>query len=154
MKHLLTLFALTGAFAFAESPRIPQCFKVNALIKMDADHYWADWTNRCPYTIDSVYVMVKFADKASSHVGNGVWALHFIVPGTHRVTRFSAPSTVPEFSRVDVRKITVNWEEALRPGSLPGSSGSVGTMMTSPGQSEVLPMAYPVKLVPATYPLD
>jgi hypothetical protein len=63
LKRLLTsLLFLAASSAAAERPAVPQCFKVHALIKMDEGHYWANWTNACPYVIDSVYVMVKFAD--------------------------------------------------------------------------------------------
>ena len=93
--------------------KVSECFKVNSLIKMDEDHYWANWTNSCPYTIDSVYVMVKFVDKARKTLGNGVWSLHFITPGTHRVIRFTAPLTVPGFESINVHKITTDSDEAL-----------------------------------------
>lgn len=116
MKQLLLplLFLATGVVACAQSPVVSRCFKVNALIKMDEDHYWADWTNSCPYTIDSVYVMVKFSDKSRHSVGDGVWSLHFIGPGTRRVMRLSAPGNVPLFQFVSVKKVTADLEEALR----------------------------------------
>ncbi len=114
MKHLLTLFLLIGSAATATAgQKVSECFKVNSLIKMDDDHYWANWTNSCPYTIDSVYVMVKFADKARKILGNGVWSLHFITPGSHRVIRFTVPSSVPIFDSISVHKITTDSEEAL-----------------------------------------
>jgi hypothetical protein len=115
MKTRLTLLFLIGAaVAAAEPPKVSECFKVHALVKMDEEHYWADWTNACPYTIDSVYVMVGFADKSKGHLTDGVWAMYFVTPGTHRVTRFTAPLTVPEFASVNVRKITTDSVEALR----------------------------------------
>jgi len=43
-----------------------------------------------------------------------VWAMYFVTPGTHRVTRFTAPLTVPEFASVSIRKITTDSVEALR----------------------------------------
>ena len=112
--QLAMLLLIGGAVAAAERPKVSDCFKVHALVKMDEEHYWADWTNRCPYTIDSVYVMVRFADKARSYLTNGVWAMYFVTPGTHRVTRFTAPLTTPEFESVSIRKITTDWAEALR----------------------------------------
>ncbi len=115
MRYWFALLLLMGAaVAAAEQPKVSQCFKVRALVKMDEEHYWADWTNACPYTIDSVYVMVGFADKAKAHLTNGVWAMYFVTPGTHRVTRFTAPLTVPEFASVSIRKITTDSVEALR----------------------------------------
>ncbi len=116
MKQLLLplLFLATGGFACAQNPAVSHCFKVNALIKMDEDHYWADWTNSCPYTIDSVYVMVKFSDKSRQAVGDGVWSLHFVGPGARRVMRLTAPRDVPVFQFVSVKKVTPDFEEALR----------------------------------------
>ena len=103
----------------AERPQVPDCFKVHALIKMDEEHYWANWTNKCPYVIDSVYVMVKFADKYRNGLGNGVWGLHFVGSGEHRITRFTAPLTKPEFDSVQIEKITTDSVEALHEKSEP-----------------------------------
>jgi hypothetical protein len=80
---------------------------------MDEDHYWANWANACPYTIDSVYVLVRFSNRSRNQLGNGVWALHFVVPGTHQVMRLTAPRAVPDFDFVQVRKITTDSLEAL-----------------------------------------
>jgi len=114
LKRLLASLFLTalGSVA-AERPQVPDCFKVHALIKMDEEHYWANWTNACPYVIDSVYVMVKFADKYRNSVANGVWCLHFVGSGEHRITRFTAPLTKPEFDSVQIDKITTDSVEAL-----------------------------------------
>ena len=116
MKHLLTglllLFATTASVQAGQ--KVSDCFKVHSLIKMDNDHYWANWTNACPYTIDSVYVMIGFADKSRKLLGEGVWGLHFITQGMHRVIRFSTPSKVDGFEFVSVRKITTDAIEALR----------------------------------------
>ncbi len=101
------------AAAASAQPKIAQCFKVYNLIKMDEDHYWADWANGCPYTIDSVYVMVRFSDRSRTRLGNGVWALHFVTPGTHQVMRLTAPRSVPDFDFVQVHKITADSLEAL-----------------------------------------
>jgi hypothetical protein len=115
MNYLLPLLFLFGADGGpSHRPKVPQCFQVNRLLKMDSDHYWADWTNACPYTIDSVYVMVRFADKSGKHQGNGVWALHFVLAGAHRTIRFTTPSSVTDFESVDVGKITTDSAEALR----------------------------------------
>ena len=97
-----------------EKPKVSECFKVHSLTRMDDEHYWADWTNACPYTIDSVYVMIGFADISRKPLGAGVWGLHFITQGAHRVIRFSTPSRVDGFEFVSVRKITTDAEEALR----------------------------------------
>lgn len=113
-RLLLVLFLLTGGLACAQKPPVSTCFKVNALVKMDGDHYWADWTNSCPYTIDSVYVMVKFSNKSRQKVGDGVWALHFITPGARRVTRLNTPRDVSDYQFVHVKKVTPDFKEALR----------------------------------------
>jgi hypothetical protein len=115
MKHLLTGLLLLFATA-ATAPagqKVSECFKVHSLIKMDNDHYWANWTNGCPYTIDSVYVMVKFVDRARTTLGKGVWSLHFIAPGASRVIRFTTPLSLPPYDSVNVLKITTDSEEAL-----------------------------------------
>jgi hypothetical protein len=114
LKHFCSwVFFLASGSLFAEMPQVPQCFKVHALVKMDEEHYWANWTNACPYIIDSVYVMVKFADKARNELANGVWGLHFVGTGEHRITRFTAPRTFPEFESVRIDKITTDSAEAL-----------------------------------------
>ena len=116
MKFLVpALFFLCTIAALAEKPDVANCFKVHALVRMDGEHYWADWTNTCPYTIDSVYVLVNFSGKSTLHAGDGMWPMYFVAPGTHRVTRFSVPSTVADFESVNVRKITADPAEALRP---------------------------------------
>lgn len=123
MGYLLTLCLFIGAGTATagearvsprSSPKISDCFKVHSLLKMDDEHYWANWTNACPYTIDSVYVMVKFADRFMKPLGNGVWGLHFIAPGAHRVIRFSAPAAAADFNSINVHKITADFGEALQ----------------------------------------
>jgi hypothetical protein len=112
MKHLvlgLTFLSL----ALAESPKVSECFKVHSMIRADEAHYWSTWTNTCPYTIDSVYVMVGFADQSSKNVADGVWSLHFIAPGAHRTVRFSAPGSLSDFSSVRQKKITADLAEAF-----------------------------------------
>jgi hypothetical protein len=114
MKRAL-LFLLFAAAAYAgDKPTVSKCFKIHSLTRTDGEHYWADWTNACPYTIDSVYVMIAFWDKFHQRLGDGVWGLHFITQGAHRVTRFSAPNGVGGFEFVDIRKITTDFTEALR----------------------------------------
>lgn len=121
MRVWVTSVALLCAGAiFAGPPGIPECFKVHDLLKTDQDHYWANWSNACPYTIDSVYVEVGFSDRSGNHLGDGVWALHFLPPGAHRVTRFSTPESLADFDSVHVRKITSSTEEALL--HLPGQA--------------------------------
>ena len=115
MKRTLVFVLLAAAAAFpGDRPAVPQCFKIHALIRADGEHYWADWTNACPYTIDSVYVMIGFRDKSRKRLGDGVWGLHFITQGAHRVTRFSTPRGVDGFEFVDIRKVTTDSTEALR----------------------------------------
>ena len=79
MKHILlglyfcTMMA-TGALA-ADRPKVEECFKVNRLLKIDSTFYWADWTNVCPYTVETVYVMVSFVDHSGKELGAGVWPM-------------------------------------------------------------------------------
>jgi hypothetical protein len=113
MKRAL-LFLLFAAAAYAgDKPTVSKCFQIHSMTRTDGEHYWADWTNACPYTIDSVYVMIGFWDKFHKRLGDGVWGLHFITQGAHRVTRFSVPSGVGGFEFVDIRKITTDFTEAL-----------------------------------------
>ncbi len=107
------LLGMCTGMALGADPKVAECFKVNALLKMDADHYWADWKNACPYTIESVYVAVEFADRMGQHVGNGLWALHLVGPGLARVMRLSSPPTSGVFERIKVSKITTDLEAAL-----------------------------------------
>ena len=117
MKHLV-LGLTFGSLALAQHPNVSECFKVHNMIRADEAHYWTTWTNACPYTIDSVYVMVRFADRSAKEVANGVWSLHFIAPGAHRTMRFSAPGKLADFASVRQRKITSDMGEAFgRPPS-------------------------------------
>lgn len=139
MKALLTaVFLLSASVAFAQKPKVSQCFKVHALLRADEAHYWADWTNACPYTIDSVYVLVTFHDKSTQHIGDGVWPMYFVTPGMHRVTRFSVPAEVLDFAWVHLQKITADAVEGLRPAHPtrpePARIGFVG----DPGASRVI----------------
>jgi|SRR5579872_3047884 len=113
MKRLVLLALLGSGIGMAAEPVVSKCFKVNALLKMDSDHYWADWKNSCPYTIESVYIAVEFADSVGRRVGDGLWALHFVGPGLARVIRLSAPATSATFERIRVRDITTDLEQAL-----------------------------------------
>jgi len=54
---------------------VEECFKVHWLLRADDAHYWADWVNECPYTVDSVYVMIGFVDHDKNPLGNGVWPM-------------------------------------------------------------------------------
>jgi hypothetical protein len=111
---LLPFWLMLPAIVHAEQkPQVPQCFKVNALIRMDDDHYWANWTNACSYAVDSVYVNVEFVDGDQRSLGNGLWSMHFVVPGAHQVTRFSTPPGVSAFRFIRVRKVTTTLDEAL-----------------------------------------
>ncbi len=112
MKHLVLGLTVAG-LALAQHPKVSECFKVHEMIRADEEHYWTTWTNACPYTIDSVYVMVKFADRAAHEVADGVWSLHFIPPGAHRTMRFSAPGKLSDFAYVHQRRITSDIYEAF-----------------------------------------
>lgn len=117
MKHLvcgLTFAAVALAQnAWAQHPKLSECFKVHELLRADEEHYWATWTNACPYTIDSVYVQVRFADRSSRELADGVWSLHFVPPGTHRTMRFSAPGRLADFTSVHQKMITADMGEAF-----------------------------------------
>jgi hypothetical protein len=112
----IALFLCSGFAAAADLPKVqvPDCFKVHRLLKTDDAHYWADWTNTCPYTIDAVYVMVHFFDHSLKQLGDGVWPMYFVRPGVHRVTRFSIPAEAAGFEFIRVKEITTNWAKALR----------------------------------------
>lgn len=126
MKHLVLALTFAGV-ALAQHPQVSDCFKVHELLRADEEHYWATWTNTCPYTIDSVYVMVKFADRSAHEVADGVWSLHFITPGSHRTMRFSAPGKLADFASVHQRKITADIYEAFgRPA--PPTQASLSTI--------------------------
>jgi hypothetical protein len=112
-QALLVLFFAVAAYA-GDKPAVSKCFQIHSMTRTDGEHYWADWTNACPYTIDSVYVMIGFWDKFHQRLGNGVWGLHFITQGAHRVTRFSAPNGVGGFQFLDIRKITTDFTEAFQ----------------------------------------
>jgi hypothetical protein len=114
MKRALLFLFMAVAGLADQKPRISDCFKVHSLTRTDNDHYWASWTNACPYIIDSVYVMIEFSDQFHKQLGNGVWGLHFITQGMHRVTRFSTPLGVSDFQFVNIRKVTADSDEALR----------------------------------------
>ncbi len=146
MKILLALVCLTAGTALGQSgaarPPVADCFKVHALLRADEAHYWADWTNTCPYTIDAVYVLVTFQDKFRNYVGDGVWPMYFVAPGAHHVNRFSVSSEISDFASVRLRKITADAREGLRSSDrhamrakLP--SGFVG----DPGASKIVRLA-------------
>lgn len=116
MKRLVSGLAF-AVLACAQHPKVSECFKVQSMIRADEEHYWTTWTNTCPYTIDAVYVKVRFADRASKDVADGVWSLHFIPSGAHRTMRFSAPGTLADFASVRQQKITGDMSEAFgKPG--------------------------------------
>jgi hypothetical protein len=122
MKHLVVGLTF-AAIALAQHPNVSDCFKVHELLRADEEHYWATWTNACPYTIDSVYVLVQFADRSAKGVADGVWSLHFIAPGAHRTMRFSSPGMLADFASVHQRKITGDVYEAFgRPAPPPLSN--------------------------------
>lgn len=93
--------------------KVEQCFKIHWMLRADESHYWADWISECPYTVDSVYVMIGFLDHGRNHVSNGVWPMYFVLPGAHQVTRFSAPAEAVGFETVIVHKITTESAEAF-----------------------------------------
>jgi hypothetical protein len=148
MKYLLVgLWLLYAVAPAAERPKIQQCFKVRRLLKTDETHYWADWSNACPFTIDQVYVEVGFLDHSRKQLGEGVWPMYFILPGVHRVTRFSVPVGVNGFETIRVSKITTDSGEALHrdkheidaaeheivpPGTVPDTGATRVTLISVP----------------------
>ena len=145
MKYAVVLFAFAAVGLAAEKPKVSECFKVHSLLRADEEHYWAAWSNACSFTIDSVYVIVRFADESNKLVGHGVWGLHFITPGASRVTRFSTPARLADYRYVHVHMITTNSEEALHspliigdPGpkaslEAPAAGRETATLINSPG---------------------
>jgi hypothetical protein len=115
MKHLVLglTFAALPLAQHALAQNVSECFKVHSMVRADEEHYWTTWTNACPFTIDSVYVLVKFADHSAKDVADGVWSLHFVAPGAHRTMRFSAPGKIADFASVRQKKITGDIYEAF-----------------------------------------
>ena len=103
---LCPAIAATCQTAAAADLRVSQCFKVHRLLKSDEVHYWADWTNACPYTIQAVYITVGFLDGSRRELGKGVWPMYFVRPGAHKVNRFSAP--ISGFKLVSLHRITTD----------------------------------------------
>ncbi len=89
---------------------------MHELLRADQEHYWATWTNSCPYTIDAVYVTVRFVDRSSRELADGVWSLHFVPAGAHRTMRFNAPGKLADFVSVHQKKITGDMSEAFGRG--------------------------------------
>jgi hypothetical protein len=118
-----------AAFVLAQ-PKVSECFKVHELLRADEEHYWATWTNTCPYTVDSVYVLVRFADGASRDLADGVWSLHFVEPGAHRTMRFSAPGKIADFVSVHEKKITADMSEAFGRPAKPAVSALEAAAVT------------------------
>ena len=154
MKYLFVLLALAPGARAGREPGVAGCFNVLSMTRADAEHYWATWTNACPYTIDSVYVMVDFLDDSRKPLGNGVWALHFVGPGAGRTIRFSIPGEVPDFHSVRLLKITADSEEALhsstprvyrrdRPTGDPGPSVKPPSIATEPEEAQSLSTGEP-----------
>lgn len=149
MKHLV--FGLTFAtVALAQHPKVSECFKVHELLRADQEHYWATWTNSCPYTIDSVYVTVRFADRSSRELADGVWSLHFIPAGAHRTMRFSAPGKIADFASVHQKNITSDMSEAFgRPAPAKLNAVELAAVAAYRGAvaKEARPEAVPVSAV-------
>ena len=118
MKHLVCGLTF-AAIALAQHPVVSECFKVRELLRADEEHYWATWSNTCPYTIDAVYVTVRFADRSAKALADGVWSLHFVPPGAHRTMRFSAPGKIADFVSVHQKNITADMAEAFGRESKP-----------------------------------
>jgi hypothetical protein len=168
MKHFV-LGLTFAAVALAQHQNVSSCFKVQSMIRADEAHYWTTWTNACPYTIDSVYVTVQFADRFAKEVADGVWSLHFIAPGAHRTIRLSAPGKLADFASVRQQKITSDIGEAFgieMPHSMPavssiemaafakdGSSSSrvpVSTVVTDAGERAYRDQPAPQPVLPKT----
>jgi hypothetical protein len=147
MKHLVSGLTF-AAVALAQHPNVSSCFKVQSMIRADEAHYWTTWTNACPYTIDSVYVTVRFADRFAKEVADGVWSLHFISPGAHRTIRLSSPGNLADFASVRQQKITSDIGEAFgieMPRSLPAMSSVEMTAFANDGSSH--PRIVPISTV-------
>lgn len=113
MKTLILVLFSAVAIA-ADKPQAWECFKVDSLTRIDDLHYQADAVNSCPYTIDHVYVLVKFFDKAWNRIGVDHFSAHFVAPGERIKHVFPISGyAVRRFRYVGVRRITTDALEAL-----------------------------------------
>src|ERR1700722_7700342 len=112
MKLFLSGLAC-AAIVLAQHPKVSDCFKVNELLRADEEHYWATWTDACPYTIDSAYVTVRLAAGSAGELAETVLGLHLQQLPPHRTMRFSAPGRIADFASVYQKKITADMGEAF-----------------------------------------
>jgi hypothetical protein len=105
--------------AFAPAPAVSaedvsHCFVVNEMVKSEDYRYFIDAVSNCSREYDAVYVRVSFLDAKGRHLDDGVWAIYWCRPGRRELHEFGIPSGAAGFKRVALRKITVDFMEALR----------------------------------------
>ena len=124
MKRILPhLFVCLAAVLHAgDKPHTEDCFKVHSMLKADrtADvipgderRYQVIATNACAYTIEAIYVLVRFTDQAQRVLSGGLWTLYAMPAGKTWTKKFSIPLKAAGFENVILGKITTNAEEAL-----------------------------------------
>jgi hypothetical protein len=114
MRMILVLIAAASFLAAAENkPPVHECFKVRSLERVDDLHYRQISENTCPYTLEVVYVLVKFMDKDGYRIGVDKYSAPWVNPGERLKTVLEVPLYVRGFKTVGVRKITSDVSEAL-----------------------------------------
>lgn len=93
---------------------VSHCFVVNEMVKSEDYRYFIDAVSNCSREYDAVYVRVSFLDAKGRHLDDGVWAIYWCRPGRRELHEFGIPSGAAGFKRVALRKITVDFMEALR----------------------------------------
>ena len=83
-----------------------------------------------------------------------MWALHFVMPGTHQVTRFTAPRGVPDFDFVRLNKSPpIRWKPCWtsRETAFAGVGGSAADRRSGAWQvaKETQPQSQPETLAVA-----
>jgi hypothetical protein len=113
--HTLLLFV--SLFFDVPQKSVPpsKCFVVHSVVPAENDHeyYWATYSNSCRREIDAVYIMIDFMYR-NEKVGTATWMMHFVTPGMHRTTRFSAPPNLPPYTHIRVHEITSDPTQALK----------------------------------------
>ena len=119
---VVVLCSLAAVAVAGDRARPEDCFKVRSMVKADrtADavdgdegRYQVVATNACGFTLDAIYVLVRFTDRRERVLSGGLWILYAMPPGQTWVKKFSVPLQAAGFERVVLRKITTNAEEAL-----------------------------------------
>jgi hypothetical protein len=113
LLSLLTLLLSTPTPA-VHTEDISHCFVVNEMVKSEEHRYFVDAISKCSREYDTVYVMVSFLDAMGGHLDDGVWAVYWCRPGRRETHQFGIPPRAVGFTRVVLRKITIDPTDALR----------------------------------------